>query len=604
MATTFGSSPGPAPLVAAVLRVRSASVAFLGADAAGTLPLGTFHRDELRMASLHLLAQLDDHDAASALAIDDDRLRRVDRAISALTALDLAAVRGEDRERLLSAAAGVIATLREAGDDVTRELLDVTPPGPELASLVFTCDPATLSPDAQVSYCQAAQRLESATHAHLNSGLVAFAGANPRSTQFFVDGDEYELTDVRSSELASALSWSGTKARNAVESARMMSNELDALVEAATSGSVQPEAIGAITDGALLLASTIDTEIEKARQALRYDTDSGEDLTDRIWELTSAREELVQRYDNAVSAFASTHTLAETKRKVRDTLAKLDPDGFEARRAKAREVQSGVEFRGLPDAMAMITAVMPAEHATACYRAIDAVARDPRQSDTEAPVGVRRSDALLAICTHAAKSAATPVSGVDGEATTSNASKQDAPGTAHGLSAHVDLVMTLDAFLGLTETAAECVGAGPIPASAARAVIADAALVTVRRVIVETSTGHALDVGVRRYRLTEAEREYIAARDRRCRRPGCNQPAHKCETDHATPFDAGGASRTDNLGALCLRHHQEKTHGGWNIEASAADGSCTFVSPLGRRYERASEPVLPWAVPDADSVGP
>lgn len=576
----------PAPLAAAVLRVRSAAVGFLAAGSEGTLPLDAFHVDELRMSALRLLSLLDAEDAGRAAAVISEQERRVDRAVAALEALELRHLHGDDRERLLGAASAVVAGLRASGDEgVTRALLDVTPPGPELAGLVFGCDPAALGPDSQVSYCQAAQRLESAAHARLSAGLVAFAGANPRNTQYFVDGDEFELTDVRASELASALSWSGTKARNAVESARLMSNELEALAEAASAGSLQPAALGAITDGARLLTSSIDEEIERARQALRHDTDSQDDISDRIWELTNAREELVQRYDTAVSSFAPTHTLAETKRKVRDTLAKLDPQGFEARRAKARAVESGVEFRSLPDAMAMITAVMPAEHATACYRAIDTVARDSKPSDPTAPIGVRRTDALLAFCTHT-------TCPDDGEA------------AGRGIAAHVDIVMTLEAFLGITETAAECIGAGPIPASAARAVIADASLVTLRRVIVDGTTGHALDLGVRRYQLTAVERDYIAARDRSCRRPGCNQPAHKCETDHATPFHDGGASRTDNLGALCVRHHQEKTHGGWTIEASAADGSCTFVSPLGRRYEHEPEPVLPWTIPDPPVADP
>ena len=129
-----------------------------------------------------------------------------------------------------------------------------------------------------------------------------------------------------------------------------------------------------------------------------------------------------------------------------------------------------------------------------------------------------------------------------------------------------------------------------------RAFLADATLVSIRRLLVDDTTGHALDVGVRRYQLTDNERDYLFTRDRTCRRPGCYQPARRCEADHAIPYEEGGPSRTDNLGALCVRHHQEKTHGGWAIEDSGEDGSCTFVSPLGRRYEHKAEPVLPWAV--------
>jgi hypothetical protein len=466
--------------------------------------------------------------------------------------------------------------------------------------LVFDLDPATLDPDAQVSFCQAAQRLQSATHARLGVGLVAFSGSNPRHTSYWVDDDEYVLTDVRASELATALAWSGSRARSALEAARIVDAELECVADAAASGTVQPAALTAITEGVQALTASIDAELQRARAALQADSDSAPDIADRVWELTNAREELVQRYDATIGRYAVGHTPAETKRKVRDTLAGLDPEGFEARRAKAREAQSGVELRPLPDAMAVLTAIMPAEHATACYRAVDAAARDAQRSDRQSPVGLRRSHALFAFCTQRAVlpdddggvGVGSPASSglrVGGDA---------AKAPRAGLSAHVDIVMTLDAFLGLSEAPAECVGAGPIPAQDARRFLAEAACVTVRRVLVEERTGRPLDGGVRRYQLTDAERDFIFLRDRTCRHPGCGQPAYRCDADHAVPYDEGGSTSTGNLGALCRRHHQEKTHGGWTIEESDDDGSCTFVSPLGRRYLHTAEPLLPWVWED------
>ena len=585
----------------AVTRLHSAAQAFLEPDPDGALPLGDVRADELRVASLRAIAQLDAHRAEYGQALLADQTLRAQQVVQALSGLEVRKLAGDARASLVSAIAVAYSDLRgSVSVDVTRVLLDSTPVGPELAELVFGIDPTLLDPDAQVSFCQAAQRLESATHARLGGGLIAFAGNNPRQTHYWVDGDDYELADVRSSELASALSWSGARARGAVESARLVNAELDDVREAAASGSLQPAAVNVIADGAQTLTGSLDREIEMARAALQHDSDSGDEIADRVWELTVTREELLQRYDDTLTSFASTHTVAETRRKVRDTLAKLDPTGFTARREEARAVQSSVELRVLPDAMAMITAVMPAEHASACYRAIDARANDAASFDVDAPVGVRRSDALLAFC---AKNASVD-SRSDGDAPP----PMSATAMGVGTSAHVDLVMTLDSFLGLSETAAECVGAGPIPAQAAREFLAAAEVVTIRRVLVEEQTGRALDVGVRRYQLTNAERDFIFTRDRRCRRPGCNQPASRCEVDHAVPYDSGGVTQTDNLGALCVRHHQEKTHGGWEINASAADGSCVFVSPLGRQYAHMPEPLLPWAefeapIPTAGEAG-
>jgi hypothetical protein len=62
---------------------------------------------------------------------------------------------------------------------------------------------------------------------------------------------------------------------------------------------------------------------------------------------------------------------------------------------------------------------------------------------------------------------------------------------------------------------------------------------------------------------------------------------------HADSWDDGGATSVDNLGPLCVRHHQLKTHGGWQITASGADGSCAWRSPMKRRYARDAEPIGP-----------
>lgn len=579
-------TPAPADadvlIRAAAVRLRSAVGAFLEPTSATELPLGEYRVTELRLAALRTVALLQPDDGAAADAFVAEQAQQVSRLLQSLRLLDLRDLDAAERGEVARAVATLHSDLRAQADpDVTRALLDETPVGAALAELVFDIDPHALDPDAQVSYCQAAQRLESAAHARLGNGLVAFAGSNPRHTQYWVDGDEYTLTDVRSSELASALSWSGTKARSAVESARVVSGELDTASEAAAIGALQPAVVSVIAEGVQLLTAGMDEAIADARSALNAGTDSSPEISDRLWELTQAREALVQEYDGAVSGFAATHTVAETRRKVRDTLARLDPAGFAARRAKAREVESGVELRPLPNAMAMVTAVLPSEQAAVCFSAIDSVARDEQCSDPELPIGVRRTEALYNFCVQ-------PLALPD----------SSAPSDRRALDAHVDLVMTLDAFLGLDDTPADCVGSGPIPAQAARQLLSEAALVTFRRIIVDGDSGHVLETGTKRYRLSESEREFILLRDRTCRHPGCNQPARRCEVDHAVPFDDGGASRADNLGALCTRHHLEKTHAGWNIEDSAADGSCTFVSPLGRRYRHEPQAALPWLRPD------
>ncbi|MBO0881593.1 MAG: HNH endonuclease, partial [Mycobacterium sp.] len=65
--------------------------------------------------------------------------------------------------------------------------------------------------------------------------------------------------------------------------------------------------------------------------------------------------------------------------------------------------------------------------------------------------------------------------------------------------------------------------------------------------------------------------------------PPCQQPAQRCQIDHAIPYDKGGETNVDNLGLLCTRHHLLKTHTGWSI-VRHRDGVVTWTSPTGHRY--------------------
>jgi hypothetical protein len=111
------------------------------------------------------------------------------------------------------------------------------------------------------------------------------------------------------------------------------------------------------------------------------------------------------------------------------------------------------------------------------------------------------------------------------------------------------------------------------------------------RPVAVNESGHVLDIGRRRYQITGALRRMIIIRDGACRFPGCNAAATRCQIDHVIPWDEGGASDVGNLGALCTRHHQLKTHGGWELTNSLPDGSCTWRSPQGFNYHHYPEPI-------------
>jgi len=199
--------------------------------------------------------------------------------------------------------------------------------------------------------------------------------------------------------------------------------------------------------------------------------------------------------------------------------------------------------------------------------AINALARTEAQSD-EIGIDAKRADALTQIAVRALESV--------GEI------------SAHRRPVTVNLTIDLPTLLDLAQSPGELSGYGPIPASIARALAADG---NWRRLITEPITGHLLEYGRETYQPPQALVDFLLARDRTCRFPGCRQPAQRGDIDHAIAWDDGGQTDAVNLGLLCRRHHRLKTHDGWSIE-SRADGSCTWRSPTGHLYFVPSRPVV------------
>jgi len=82
--------------------------------------------------------------------------------------------------------------------------------------------------------------------------------------------------------------------------------------------------------------------------------------------------------------------------------------------------------------------------------------------------------------------------------------------------------------------------------------------------------------------------DYVRARDKTWRFPGCRKPAKQCDIDHLTPFPQGPTDQT-NPGTLCRRHHRLKHTAGWTV-TRGADGTFRWRSPTGKEYETRPEP--------------
>ncbi len=262
-----------------------------------------------------------------------------------------------------------------------------------------------------------------------------------------------------------------------------------------------------------------------------------------------------------VLPFAQNHTPGESRRKARAVVERIDPDGAEQRRQQAK-VHCDVSVWDDVDGQSVLSARMSTPDARALLAAVNALAHDSgvdsgADGAPACTIGQRRVEALKSL--------------VLGEA---------------GVTAHIGVVVPLETMLNLADAPAILDDSGPISGSAVREIITDCGRDSVMYRLVVDPDGALLDLGRQRYEVSDAQREFIAARDVTCRFPGCAARAIACQIDHAVPWDDGGRTEISNLGALCTRHHQLKTHAGWEITANAADGSCEWTSPGGRRYAR------------------
>ena len=220
--------------------------------------------------------------------------------------------------------------------------------------------------------------------------------------------------------------------------------------------------------------------------------------------------------------------------------------------------------------MATIVAFLPAADAQTVMLALDKFARAERASAIAESEALTSRDFLI--------------DNLRADALTALAIKYlgetEEMGFAHRRPTSINLTIDLPTLLGLQENPAILTGYGAIPATVARELASDAKW---RRFITDPVTGNLLDYGRETYEPPQALVDFVLARDRVCRFPGCRQPGRLADIDHAQSWESGGKTSAQNLGLLCRRHHQLKTHGGWRLE-SFADGSCQWTSPLKRKY--------------------
>lgn len=107
--------------------------------------------------------------------------------------------------------------------------------------------------------------------------------------------------------------------------------------------------------------------------------------------------------------------------------------------------------------------------------------------------------------------------------------------------------------------------------------------------------GKAVSVGRAFRTVPDRTRMVIEERDRGCRVPGCDR-SRWLHIHHVRHWEDGGGSDTDNLIALCHRHHRLHHLGKLGIEGNAdnRDG-ILFTDGSGRTLDPCGRPIMPGA---------
>lgn len=424
------------------------------------------------------------------------------------------------------------------------------PPGAALLSMLRSVEPAALSRDDALSLAQAIEGVIGWCHWLQDQAVVRVAGARPVRQAHEVSGAIVEIEDAVCDEIAAALRWSPSHADDRIRQARLLVGPLRKTHQALASGCIS-------RSHALALVRSAE-RIEGASDA----TEAGQGRYAR----------LCAQLEQRVLPVAELGTVAQTYRAARRALVAIGP----AARPEESPAGLGVNVIDEPGGVSTLIARMRTAHAHACLTAIDSYALAPELDvPPEALIGERRALALACLVL--------PDVGPQGRIL--------APSPRPTV--HLDVTISMESLLNLAqepgEVAATRGASAHVAAHAVRDLLLASPDASLRRLVTDPISGHVVDRGRRTYRVPAGLRDVIVARDQYCRFPGCGHRARRCEIDHAQPWDVGGSTDRANLGALCKRHHQLKTFGGWQILESAVDGSCTWRSPRGRTYRH--EPV-------------
>lgn len=428
-------------------------------------------------------------------------------------------------------------------------------PGPELATELAAGDPDRSSDEALLAAVVAFRRQAAWAEAGAARAAAALSHRPAMNPEWPSVAGPMSVTDVTAEELAPALGCSRQAARRLVRDGRAYEGPLAATGEALARG-----------------------ELDVPRARVLVDALADEPVP-LAWDV-----------QDQVLGGEVTRTVSQLQRAVAKALVVADPGGASGRCRAAAERRRVDRPRPAPDGMARWSALLPAADAMRMDTTLDALARTGRAAGDERTLDQLRADLLADLVLGRVPSA--PGGRVEARVESSEsspASESSGPSGANGpgeprrgpVRARIDVLVPWEVLAGISEEPGFLAGYGPIPAPVARELASDG---TWRRILTDPPDGSGLDVGRTRYRPPAHLAEHVRARDRWCARPGCSARAETCDLDHTAEWDRDdGRTAHDNLGPLCERDHQVKTHGGAQMY-QPDPGVFYWRSPLGKLY--------------------
>ena len=402
------------------------------------------------------------------------------------------------------------------------------PPGRELAVVLSTVDPTTLSGQDLVELLAARHRQTCHDQARQLQTIRELAYSRPGP----VGGPPLRRTIVdphADTEIAFALTWTDYTANLMLSVAFTVLEKTPAIHAAMLAGRCD-------LDKAKVFTTELDDcEPDQARQVVAR-------ILPEIARLTTGQ--------------------------LRDALRKLlltvDPAAVRKRHDKALADRC-VQHQEFANGTAAIAATyLPKDKVAAAFDHVDAIARATKAAGgDERTIDQLRADVMADL-----------LAGVD--PTHAGAAR---PAPRKGT---VNLHLNLSTLACLDDLPGEIAGFGPVLADIARQTAQQMAEHAQWRFNVTDANANLVAEGRLRYRPTTAQAHFINARDRTCRAPGCRRPAQHCDHDHNLDWALGGPTLIPNLCCLCRRHHRAKHLGKFTI--TRGPHGIDWTTPRGRRY--------------------